>query len=98
MTAWKVFYPEEAEIKGSLANITLHSICIEAAMLLFKAISTNIQVMGWLRYKSTVFQMYYRNTPALVKIHAKAMGSSDNYMYSPAVVTDVKDFEEDKVD
>ena len=38
--------------------------------------------------------MYYRNTPALAKIHAKAMESSDNYMSSPAVVTDVEDFED----
>ena len=42
--------------------------------------------------------MYYHNTPALAKIDAKAMESSDNYISSPAVVTDVKDFEEDKVD
>ena len=59
---------------------------------------TNIQVMGRLRYKSTAFQIYYRNTPALAKIHAKAMESLYNYMFSLAVVKDVKDFEEDEAD
>ena len=67
-------------------------------MLLFEANTTNIQVMGWLQYKSTTFQIYYHNTPALAKIHSKAMESSDSYMSSPAVVTDVEDFEEDKAD
>ena len=54
--------------------------------------------MGRMRYKSTVFKMYYCNTPALAKIHAKAIKSSDNYMSPLAVGTDVKDFEEDKAD
>ena len=98
MAAWKVFYPEEKKIKGSLANITLHSICIKVVMLLFKANVTNIQVMGRLRYKSTSFQMYYHNTPTLVKIHAKAIESSDNYTSSPAVMIDNENFEEDKAD
>ena len=49
LAAWNVFYPEEKFIKGSLAKITLHSICIKAAMLLFEANSTNIQVMGRLQ-------------------------------------------------
>ena len=42
--------------------------------------------------------MYYRNTPVLAKIHARAMKSSDNYRSAPAVVTDNEDFEEDEVD
>ena len=42
--------------------------------------------------------VYYRNTPALAKIHAKAMESSDNYTSTPAVVTDDEDFEEDEAD
>ena len=96
MAAWKVFYPEEETMKGSLANITLHSIRIETAMLLFEANATDIQVMDQLRYKSIAFQMYYHNTPALAKIYAKAMESSDNYMSSPAVVTDIEDFKEDE--
>ena len=75
LAAWKVFYPKEETIKGSLAKITLHSICIEAAILLFKANATDIQVMGRLWYKSIAFQMYYHNTPALAKIHARAMKS-----------------------
>ena len=37
--------------------------------------------------------MYYHNTPALARIHAKAMESLYNYVSSPAVVSD---FEEDK--
>ena len=43
--AWKVFYPEEEFIAGSEAKITLHSIRIEAAMLLFEANATDIQVL-----------------------------------------------------
>ena len=98
LAAWKVFYPEERLMMGSLAKITLHSIRIEAAMLLFEADATNIQVMGRLRYKSIAFQMYYRNTPALARIHARAMESLDNYQSAPAVVTDNEDFEEDEED
>ena len=41
----------EKNKKGSLANITLHSIHIEAAMRLFEANATDIQVIGRLRYK-----------------------------------------------
>ena len=67
-------------------------------MLLFEADATNIQVMGRLQYKSIAFEMYYHNTPALAKIHARAMESSDNYMSSPVVVTDNKNFEEDEAD
>ena len=44
--AWKAFYPDEEKISGLLAKITLHSICIDAAMLLFKANATNLVVMG----------------------------------------------------
>ena len=95
MAACKVFYPEEKKIKGSLANITLHSIHIEAAMLLFKANATDIQAIGRLRYKSIAFKMYYRNTPALARIHAKAMELSNSYTSFPAVVSD---FEEDEAD
>ena len=98
LAAWKVLYPEKENIKGSLANLTLHSIRIEAAMLLFKANATNIQVMGRSQYKSIAFQMYYRNTPALARIHAKAMESLDNYRFAPAVLTDNEDFEEDEAD
>ena len=42
--------------------------------------------------------MYYRNTPALAKIHAKVIEFSDNYMSSPAVMADVEDFEADEAD
>ena len=44
--AWKVFYPEQQHISGSLAKITLHSIRIMAAMLLFEAKATDLVVMG----------------------------------------------------
>ena len=44
--AWKVFYLDEKKISGSLAKITLHSIRIEAAMLLFEANATNLVLMG----------------------------------------------------
>ena len=67
-------------------------------MLLFEADTTDIQVMGRLRYTSIAFQMYYRNTPALAKIHARLMESLDNYMSSPAVVTDNEYFEEDEAE
>ena len=83
---------------GSLAKITLHSSRIEAAMLLFEANATDVQVMGRLRYKSIAFQMYYHNIPTLAKIHWRAMKYSDNYRSTPAVVTDDEDFEEDEVD
>ena len=96
--AWKVFYPDEKFISGSLAKITLHSIRIMAAMLLFEAKASDIMVMGRLRYKSIAFQMYYRNTPALARLHAQAMESSDNYQSAPAIVTDDEDFEEDEED
>ena len=88
--AWKVFYPEQQHISGSLAKITLHSICIIAAMLLFEAKATDLVVMGRLRYLSTAFQMYYRNTPALAQIHARAMESSGNYtpLAMPTEITD----------
>ena len=98
LAAWKVFYPKEKLMTGSLAKMTLHSICIEAAMLLFEADATDIQVMGRLRYKSIAFQMYYRNTPALARIHARAMESLDNYQSTLEVVTDNEDFEEDEAD
>ena len=98
LAAWKVFYPKEKLIKGSLAKITLHSIRIEAAMLLFEANATDVQVMGWLRFKSIAFQMYYRNIPALARLQARAMESSDNYQSAPAIVTDDEDFEEDEAD
>ena len=50
-------------------------------MLLFEENATNIQVMGQLQYKSIAFQMYYRITLALARVSAKAMESSDNYMF-----------------
>ena len=53
--AWKIFYPDEEKISSYLGKITLHSICIEAAMLLFEANGTNLVVMGRLHYLSTVF-------------------------------------------
>ena len=61
-----------------------------AAMLLFEANATHLVVMGRLQYLSQVFQMYYRNTPALAKIHARAMESSGNYTPSamPTKITD----------
>ena len=95
MAAWKVLYPRETKIKGSLANITPYSIYFEAVMLLFEANATNIQVMGRLQYKSIAFQMYYRNTPVLAQIHTKAMESSDNYMSSQAVLSDFEEHKED---
>ena len=65
LAAWKVFYPKEKLMRGSLAKITLHSIRIQTAMLLFKANTSNIQVMGQLQYQLIAFQMYYHNTPEL---------------------------------
>ena len=88
--AWKVFYPEEKLISGSLAKITLHSIRIMAAILLFEAKATDLVVMGRLRYLSQGFQMYYRNIPVLAKIHARAIESSSNYtpLKMPAKITE----------
>ena len=61
-----------------------------AAMVLFEAKATDLVVMGRLRYLSTAFQMYYHNTPALAKIHARAMESSGNYtpLEMPTEITD----------
>ena len=56
LAVWNVFYPKEKLMTGSLAKITLHSICIQAAMLLFEANALDIKVIGRLRYKSIVFQ------------------------------------------
>lgn len=64
-------------------------------MLLFEANATNTKVMGRLWYKLNAFQMCYHNTPALARIHAKAMELSDNFVPTPTVVSD---FEEDKED
>ena len=83
---------------GSLPKITLNSIRIQAAMLLFEANASDIQVMGRLQYKLIAFQMYYRNTPVLARLHAKAMESLDNYHSAPAIVTDDEDFEDDEQD
>ena len=98
LAAWKIFYPKEKLMSGSLVKIKLHSIRIMAVMLLFEAKASGIIVMSQLRYKSIAFQMYYRNTPALARLHARAMESSDNYQSAPAIVTDDEDFEEDKAD
>ena len=67
-------------------------------MLLFEANASDILVMGRLRYKSIAFQMYYCNTPALARLHAKAMESSDDYHSAPVVMTDDEDFEDDEQD
>ena len=82
----------------SLAKITLHSIRIEAVMLLFEADASDIQVIGRLQYKSIAFQMYYPNTPALARLHARAMESSDNYQSAPAILTNHEHFKEDEKD
>ena len=98
LAAWKIFYPEEKLMSGCLAKITLHSIRIMAVMLLFEAKASDIIVMSRLRYKSIAFQMYYCNTPALARFHARAMESLDNYQSAPAIVTDKEDFEGDEAD
>lgn len=88
MVVWKVFYPQGRE----------HSIRIQTAMLLFETNAIDIQVMGQFQYKSTAFQMYYRNNYDIARIHTKAVELSDNYLSSPAVVIDDKNFEKDDAD
>ena len=61
-----------------------------AAMLLFEANATNLVVMGRLQYLSQAFQMYYRNTPVLAKIHTRAVESTSNYT-PPAMPTKILD-------
>ena len=39
--------------------------------------------------------MYYRNMPGLVRIQSKVMELSDNYVSSPAVVSDFEEEEEE---
>ena len=45
-------------------------------MILFMQNTSDINVMGRLRYKSTRFRMYHRNVPALAALHARAIKKS----------------------
>ena len=62
-------------------------------MLLLEANATNLVVVGRLRYLLQAFQMYYRNTPALAKIHVRELESSENYTTTalPVEIIDDKD-------
>ena len=45
-------------------------------MILFMQNTSNTNIMGRLRYKSTQFRMYHRNVPALAALHARAITKS----------------------
>merc|ERR1712115_303424 len=98
--AWKIYYPECDTLSESPAKITLHSIRIGAAMILFSKQWDDTNIMGRLRYKSTRFRMYHRNVPALAALHAKAVTDAAINQYtgtnSNNYVSDDKDEDEDQ--
>ena len=96
--AWKIYYPECNTLADSPAKITLHSIRINAFMILFAENMNNANIIGRLRYKSTKFCIYHQNAPALAAIHTRAVTITDlnsyNLDFDPRYVTDKKDEEE----
>jgi len=95
--AWKIYYPECETLSESPAKITLHSIRIGAAMILFAKQWDDTNIMGRLRYKSTRFRMYHRNVPALAALHAKAVtDAAINQYENLQYVSDDEDEDEDE--
>ena len=76
IAAWKVYYPECPTLKECPAKITLQSSQIEAAMILFMQETSNTNLMGRFRYKSTLFRMYHQNVPVLAVLHSRAIKKS----------------------
>lgn len=60
-------------------------------MLLFEAKATDIQMTRRLQYLSNALQIYYCNTLALAKIHAKAMEFLDNCVQSNITIEEIID-------
>ena len=93
--AWKIYYPECETLSESPAKVTLHSIRIGAAMILFAKRWDDTNIMGRLRYKSTRFRMYHRNVPALAALHAKAVTEAAINQYDFNYISDDEDEDED---
>ncbi len=97
--AWKIYYPECETLSKSPAKVTLRSIRIGAAMILFAKRWDDTNIMGRLRYKSTRFRMYHRNVPALAAPHAKAViESAINQYKNFNYISDDKDKDDKDVD
>ena len=95
--AWKIYYPECETLSESPAKVTLHSICIGAAMILFAKRWDDTNIMGRLRYKSTRFRMYHRNVPALAALHAKAVTEAAINQYDFNYISDDEDEDDNDV-
>ena len=89
--ARKIYYPECESLSESPAKVTLHSIRIGAAMILFAKRWDDTNIMGRLRYKSTRFRMYHRNVPALAALHAKAVTEAAINQYDFNYISDDED-------
>ena len=72
-------YPECETLKDSPAKITLHSVRILAAVILFADGATDSIIMGRQRYKSDKFRIYYRNVLALSATHSRAVTSAETH-------------------
>ena len=81
IAAWKTHYTECKTLKESPAKITLHSVRILAAVILFADGATDSILMGRLRYKSDKFRIYYRNVPALSAMHSRAVTTAETHGY-----------------
>ena len=96
--AWKIYYPECETLSESPAKVTLHSIRIGAAMILFAKRWDDTNIMGRLRYKLTRFRMYHRNVPALAALHAKAVTEAAINQYDFNYISDDEDEDDKDVD
>ena len=92
IAAWKTHYTECETLKESPAKITLHSVRILAAVILFADGATDSILMGRLRYKSDKFRIYYRNVPALSAVHSRAVTTAETHDYDDcALISDDED-------
>ena len=92
IAAWKTHYTECKTLKESPAKITLHSVRILAAVILFADGVTDSILMGRLRYKSDKFRIYYRNVPALSAMHSRAVTTAETHNYKDsALISDDED-------
>ena len=99
--AWKIYYPKSESLSESPAKVTLHSICIGAAMILFAKKWDDTNIMGRHKYKSTRFRMYHRNVPALAALHAKAVTEAaiNQYKYKNSnYISDDEDKDDEEID
>ena len=85
-------YLECETLKDSPAKITLHSVRILAAVILFADRATDSIIMRRLQYKSNKLRIYYRNVPALSAAHSRAVTAAETYKYIDcAMILDDKD-------